>query len=177
MAKYAITNGSTSNAGTQQNLSAAYGGAIIGLTGANTAPPFTSVFNDYVRRELGYKTDMPYYVSATQMFPPGEEEGFWRKWEWGSAIEGFPDTASQLRAAMVKNRYLKILVMEGYYDLATPYFAANYTFDHMDLPPEYRKNITFATYDAGHRMYTKESELAKVKRDLVVFIEATTAKE
>ncbi len=145
-------------------------------TGANTAPPFTSVFNDYVRRELGYKTDMPYYVSATQMFPAGEEEGFWRKWEWGSAIEGFPDTASQLRAAMVKNRYLKILVMEGYYDLATPYFAANYTFDHMDLPPEYRKNISFATYDAGHMMYVREPDLMKVKKDFETFIDTTTAR-
>jgi carboxypeptidase C (cathepsin A) len=143
--------------------------------GAHTGPPFTSVFNDYVRRELGYKTDTPYYVSATQLFPAGEEEGFWRKWEWGSSIEGFPDTASALRAAMVKNRYMKILVMEGYYDLATPYFAANYTFDHMDLSPEYRKNISFATYDAGHMMYVREPDLMKVKKDFEGFIDSTTA--
>ena len=43
--------------------------------------------------------------------------------------------------------------MEGYYDLATPYFAANYTIDHLDLPPRYRSNISFATYEAGHMVY------------------------
>ncbi len=145
-------------------------------SGAATGPAFTSVYNDYVRRELGYRTDLPYYVWAGQI-STSEEDRFWEKWEWGSAISGFPDTATPLRAAMVKDPYLKVLVLEGYYDLATPFYAADYTMNHLDLAPEYRKNITFATYDAGHMMYTKESELAKVKRDLVVFIEATTAKE
>jgi hypothetical protein len=50
----------------------------------------------------------------------------------------------------VKDRYLKILNMEGYYDLATPYLAAWYTFDHRDLPPEYRKNISHAQYHRGN---------------------------
>ena len=95
-------------------------------TGSATQPPFTSVFNNYIRTELGYKTDMPYYVRA-------QDIGF-DKWDWGSAIQGFPDTASAMRTAIVKNPYLKILVMEGYYDLATPYYAANYTVDHLNLP-------------------------------------------
>jgi carboxypeptidase C (cathepsin A) len=145
-------------------------------TGAATGPAFTSVFNDYVRRELAYRTDLPYYVSAGQI-STSREDSFWTKWEWGQAIEGFPDTATPLRAAMVKDPYLKVLVMEGYYDLATPFFAADYTMNHMELAPEYRKNISFATYDAGHMMYTKESELAKVKRDFTAFVDATMAKE
>ncbi|MBZ5647722.1 MAG: peptidase S10 [Acidobacteriia bacterium] len=145
-------------------------------SGAATGPPFTSGFNDYVRRELGYKTDLPYYVSAGQI-STSQEEGFWRKWEWGSAIEGFPDTATPLRAAMVKNPYLKILVMEGYYDLATPFAAADYTMNHLDLGPEYRNNISFATYGAGHMMYVREAELAKVKKDFTAFIDATLPKE
>ena len=145
-------------------------------SGAATQPPFTSAFNDYVRRELGYKTDLPYYVWAGQI-STSQEDGFWRKWEWGSAIEGFPDTATPLRAAMVKDPYLKVLVMEGYYDLATPFYAADYTMNHMDLGPEYRKNISFATYDAGHMMYVREAELAKVKKDFTAFIDATMAKE
>src|ERR1035438_7301552 len=70
----------------------------------------SSVFNKYSRTELGYKTDMPYYVRAQDV---GSD-----KWDWGSAIQGFPDTASAMRQAIVKNPYLKILVMEGYYDLA-----------------------------------------------------------
>ena len=69
---------------------------------------------------------MPYYVRA--------QDTRFRQVGLGSAIQGFPDTASAMRQAIVKNPYLKILVMEGYYDLATPYYAANYTVDHLNLP-------------------------------------------
>jgi carboxypeptidase C (cathepsin A) len=130
-------------------------------------PPYTSVFNNYVRTELGYKSDMPYKVFAFQ------SEAEFSKWEWGSASEGFPDTASALRRAMTKNPYLKVLVMEGYYDLATPYFAANFTVDHLNLGPTYRANISFATYNAGHMVYVDNDSLAKFKRDLSSFIDKT----
>jgi carboxypeptidase C (cathepsin A) len=145
-------------------------------TGAVIGPPFTSVFNDYVRRELGYKTDLPYYVSAGQISTT-EPDTFWRRWEWGNAIEGFPDTATPLRAAMVKDPYLKILVMEGYYDLATPFYAADYTMNHLDLSPEYRKNISFATYESGHMVYLTEEGLSKMKQDFESFIDKTLPRE
>jgi carboxypeptidase C (cathepsin A) len=128
-------------------------------------PPYTMVFNNYVRTELGYKTDLPYNVFAFQT----EEE--FSKWQWGSADHGFPDTASALRQALTKNPYLKVLVMEGYYDLATPYYAADYTMNHLGLTPEYRKNISFATYESGHMVYIATDSLAKFKRDLSSFID------
>jgi carboxypeptidase C (cathepsin A) len=133
-------------------------------TGAAILPPYTSVFNNYVRTELGYKTDMAYKVFAYQ-------DPAFNKWEWGSAIEGFPDTAAALRAALVKNPYLKVLVMEGYYDLATPFYAADYSMDHLNLAPAYRKNISFATYDSGHMVYVDSNMHAKMKSDQVNFME------
>jgi carboxypeptidase C (cathepsin A) len=131
-------------------------------------PPFTSVFQSYVRTELGYKTDMPYQVFV-------QDESFEKDWNWGSGLDGFPDTATALRQALVKDPYLKVLVMEGYYDLATPYYAANYTMDHLDLGPAYRQNISFATYDAGHMVYLPITGLQKLKTDLAGFIERAVA--
>jgi carboxypeptidase C (cathepsin A) len=133
-------------------------------TGSAILPPYTSAFNNYLRTELNYKSDMPYRVFAY------DQPGF-QKWEWGNAVEGFPSTAGGLRSAMIKNPYMKILVMEGYYDLATPFAAANWTMDHLDLGPQFRQNISYATYKSGHMVYVDRAEHDKMKKDLVEFME------
>ena len=132
--------------------------------GAAILPPYTSVFNNYLRGELNYKSDMPYKVFAY-------DEGGFQKWEWGNAVEGFPSTAGGLRAAIIKNPYMKVLVMEGHYDLATPFAAANWTMDHLNLDAKYRANVSYATYDSGHMAYIDREQHTKMKKDLVEFMD------
>lgn len=139
---------------------------------SESTPPFTMAFNDYVRRELNYKVDMPYYVSGQQsglfQWGPARPSG-----PFGGFSEGYQDTATPLREAMTKDRHLKVLVMEGYYDLATPFFAADYTIDHLNLPADYRKNVSFAQYESGHMVYMDEKSHDKMKRDFAQFIDQT----
>jgi carboxypeptidase C (cathepsin A) len=132
---------------------------------AAPTPPFTMMFNNYLRTELKYKTDLPYYTMA--------QEGFYRTWDWGKAIEGMPSTAMSLREAMTQDPYLKIMVGEGYYDLATPFFAADYSIDHLNLPANLRKNISIVHYDSGHMVYLRRSEHDRFKSDVENFIEQT----
>jgi carboxypeptidase C (cathepsin A) len=138
-------------------------------TSAAILPPYTSAFYHYLRTELNYKSDMPYRVFAY------DQPGF-QKWDWGTAVEGFPSTAGGLRSALIKNPYMKVLVMEGYYDLATPFTAANWTMDHLDLDAKYRQNISYATYKAGHMVYIDRAEHDKMKKDLVDFMEKCLTK-
>lgn len=134
-------------------------------TGSSILPPYTSTFNNYVRAELGYKTDMPYRVFVY------DDPDFTSKWEWGSAEHGFPSTVTELRSAMVKNPYMKVLVMEGFYDLATPFFAANWTMEHLNLDPKFHQSVSYATYGAGHMVYVDRKEHTKMKNDLVEFMQ------
>jgi carboxypeptidase C (cathepsin A) len=138
-------------------------------TGAAILPPYTSAFNNYLRTELNYKSDMPYRVFAY------DQPGF-QQWEWGTAVGGFPSTSGGLRSALIKNPYMKVLVMEGYYDLATPFAAANWTMDHLDLDAKYRQNISYATYGAGHMVYIDRAEHDKMKKDLVDFMDKCLTK-
>lgn len=133
-------------------------------TSAAILPPYTSAFNHYLRTELNYKVDMPYRVFAY------DEPGF-QNWEWGNAEQGFPSTTGGLRSAMIKNPYMKVLVMEGLYDLATPFAAANWTMDHLDLGQQLRQNVSFATYNSGHMVYIDRAEHDKMKKDLVDFMQ------
>ena len=128
-------------------------------------PPYTSTFNNYVRGELGYKTDLEYYILG---------EGIKSPWEWGpsSSREGFPDTSDALRSAFAKNPYMKLYVASGYFDLATPYFATQYTLAHMGLDPSLRGNIRTGEYEVGHMVYLEAKSLEKLKREVAAFIES-----
>ncbi len=124
-------------------------------------PPYTSTFNAYVRSDLDYKTDVPYHILG---------EGIGR-WDWGAqGRNGFPSTAEPLRDAMSKNPFLKVFVGSGYFDLATPYFATEYTFAHLALDPSQRPNVSFSYYEAGHMMYLHGPSLRKLKADVGEFL-------
>jgi carboxypeptidase C (cathepsin A) len=123
-------------------------------------PPYTAMFNQYVRGELNYKSDLVYYILGGGIGP----------WDWGSGRAGFPDVSGSLRAAFAKNPDMKLFVASGHYDLATPFFATDYTLAHLGLEPAERARVTTREYEAGHMMYIHEEELAKLKRDVTAFV-------
>lgn len=121
---------------------------------------YSSAINDYVRRELGYESDLPYEIIANV-----------RPWNFPDEFKTrYVNVSRRLRKAMVMNPHLRVHVCSGIYDLATPYMATEYTLDRLFLHPGLRDNIETATYAAGHMMYTVPSELEKQKRVLSRFI-------
>ena len=129
-------------------------------------PPYTTTVNQYIRSELGYKTDLEYYILG---------EGITSPWEWGpsSSRQGYPDTSDDLRSAFAKNPYMKLYVGSGYFDLATPYFATEYTLTHLGLDPSERGNIRTGEYEAGHMVYLEAKSLEKLKREIGAFLESS----
>lgn len=124
--------------------------------------PYTAGLNAYMRGELNYHTDMVYEILTGRVQP----------WSFAPASNRYANVAETLRSAMNKNPSLKVLVACGYYDLATPYFAARHTISHMLLDPARRSNITFAEYESGHMMYIREADLKKFKDDARAFYES-----
>jgi carboxypeptidase C (cathepsin A) len=128
-------------------------------------PPYTSTFNNYVRQELGFKSDLEYYVLGGGIGP----------WNWGTN-NGYVDTSIALRTALAQNPYLKVFVAMGYYDMATPYFAVQYTLHHISLDPILLKNFSTGFYEAGHMMYIDEKQLGKLRADVGKFIDDSQKK-
>lgn len=118
---------------------------------------YTAGLNSLVREKLGYETPLPYEILTGKVWP----------WDYSArASNRYLDVAEDLRAAMHQQPHMKVFVASGHYDLATPYFAADYTIDHMSLDGRLTGNITVEYYDAGHMMYVAENELEKLKSDL-----------
>jgi carboxypeptidase C (cathepsin A) len=130
-------------------------------------PPYTAMFNQYVRTELGYKSDLEYYIL-------GGGFGF-NEWEWGSAAGGYPDTAQSLRSAFDKNPFMHLFVGSGYYDLATAYFATQYTLNHMGLTAAQHARISLGYYSAGHMMYIQDESLSHLRKDIGAFLSSALA--
>ena len=118
-------------------LSGAFGGAV----------------NDYFRRELGFKCERPYKTSSP----------LWKNWKYSE--NSFLQQQDIIRDDMAKNKDLKVWVICGYYDLATPFFAAEWVYDHIFLEPEYQKNLSFTYYPSGHMIYLHEPSLAQFRKD------------
>ena len=124
---------------------------------------YTATLNDYVRRELGFESDLPYEILTGRVHP----------WSYDSYENRYVNVAETLRGAMTRNPALKVFVANGYYDLATPYFATEHTFAHLGLPPELRGNVSMSWYEAGHMMYVRVASLAKLRADLAAFLESS----
>lgn len=120
---------------------------------------FNHGINDYLSRELDFTKDLKYNVFNPDVHP------------WKYDQNRFLNVSPQLAKVMQINPHLKVHVYQGYYDLATPFFATEYTFDHLDIPPHQKDNISASWYLSGHMMYIKASELEKFTENSFQFIE------
>jgi carboxypeptidase C (cathepsin A) len=125
------------------------------------------VFNDYVRGDLCYESDLPYEILN---FKANEQ------WRFTEHENRFVEVSETLRKSMTINPHLKVFVANGYFDLATPYFATEYTFHHLELDPTLRGNIAMGYYEGGHMMYIHEPSLAQLKKDLAGFVKGAVPK-
>lgn len=121
--------------------------------------PFTAMLNHYVRAELGFESDLPYEILTGRVQP----------WDYGEHQNQYVNVAETLRQEISRNPHLRVFVANGYYDLATPYAATEYTFNHLQLDAALRDNITLAHYAAGHMIYIHEPSLVELRQDLLDF--------
>jgi carboxypeptidase C (cathepsin A) len=122
--------------------------------------PYTATLNQYVRQDLGFQSDLPYEILS----------GLYQNWSYKEFENQYLNAAETLRKAMCMNPFLRVYVGSGYYDLATPYFATDYTLNHLSLEPHLQENIRVHYYPAGHMMYVHHESLAQQSADLKAFI-------
>jgi carboxypeptidase C (cathepsin A) len=126
------------------------------------ASAYVSAFNAYVRGDLRYQTDLFYKPTNY-----GEING---PWDLKHTIDGnqipWPDVVQDLHDAMTQNPQLRVFSANGYFDMATPFFATEYTLDHMALDPSLRGHISYGYYGSGHMVYLHAAALAQFKSDL-----------
>jgi carboxypeptidase C (cathepsin A) len=122
--------------------------------------PYTATLNQYVRQELGFQSDLPYEILSS----------LYQNWSYKEFENQYLNVAETLRKAISMNPHLRVYVGSGYYDLATPYFATDYTLSHLSLEPHLQGSIQVHYYPAGHMMYVHPESLAQQAADLKTFI-------
>jgi carboxypeptidase C (cathepsin A) len=127
---------------------------------AAIAGPYTAALNAYVREELGFQSDLPYEILSPRVHP----------WSFSDHENRYVDVSEILRAAICVNPALQVYVASGYYDLATPYCATNYTLNHLGLERSLISNIRVSYFEAGHMMYIHRPSLLRLKRELAAFV-------
>jgi carboxypeptidase C (cathepsin A) len=132
---------------------------------------FVSAFNRYLREDLKFSADLDYKLLNDQA-----AEGWnWKRKNAPSFFPVSPNVEGDLRQALINNPHLKIQVENGYYDFATPFFATEYTMDHLDLPEKLRGNVQLKYYNAGHMMYLHQADLDQLRGNIAGFIQGAAA--
>jgi carboxypeptidase C (cathepsin A) len=129
---------------------------------------YVSLFNDYVRHDLKYGEGQTYLPMA--LFGGAQ---------WDFKHNGNPvsvNVAPDLAEAMKTNPRLKVMVNGGYYDLATPFFAAQYEEKHLPIPQSLAKNIEYDWYESGHMVYVRDESLKQLHDRVAAFITKTDGK-
>lgn len=124
-----------------------------------------SALNQYLREELGFESEDIYKVMSLDV---------WKDWDYEDFKGRYVDTSENFREVLSRSKGTKVLIANGYYDLATPHLATEYTVSHMGLEPEVRANITLTYYEAGHMMYVHQPSLKQLATDLREFVAETS---
>jgi carboxypeptidase C (cathepsin A) len=119
--------------------------------------------NDYLRTHLDYDPSLNYIHNLK----------LWPTWEFDHHDQLVVNASYDLASALIENPNLRVFSANGYYDLATPFFATIYTLDHLNLTPELQSHISYGFYEAGHMIYLETEELPRFKKDLANWYDAT----
>ncbi len=128
-----------------------------------TSGPYTATLNDLLRSELGFENDAFYETQSMEVN---------KSWNYEDFAGHYVDTSERLRNVISRSG-LEVFVASGYYDLATPHFATEYTFNHLGLSPKLKEKIKMEYYEAGHMMYLHLPSLERLSGDLRAFISRT----
>ena len=124
--------------------------------------PYTALFQDYVKNELKWESDLHYPTSGNV-----------RPWNWDEFSNRYMDMTEPLRSAMSHNPFMKIFVAIGYYDMATVMGGAEFNFAHLGYDPTFVDRVSFGYYEAGHMIYIRPSAHKALKNDIAKFIQGT----